>query len=60
MEAVQSVAVPFVQIGNRRALTFEQLASDSELAAFVKRFPDSWERDIAKMAMLFIEPAPVT
>lgn len=52
-----SAPIPFKQYGNRRCLTGLQLCESPELAAFVKRFPDSfepgpWDLDI----ILFVEP----
>lgn len=51
-----SGAVPFVQIGNRRGLTKTQLVERPELAAFVKRFPASFEVSFNLDVVFFIEP----
>lgn len=51
-----SVPVPFVRIGNRRALTDKQLMEDEGLADFIARFPDSFERSEMDYAWLFVEP----
>jgi hypothetical protein len=39
-----SVEAPFVIIGNRQALTFEQLFEHQWLLDFVRRFPNCFER----------------
>lgn len=52
----ESVAVPFVTVGNRRGLTRLQLAEYSYLRAFVEKFPASFEVTNAFDVVLFIEP----
>jgi hypothetical protein len=52
----ENIAIPFVQIGNRRALTATQCRRDPNLAEFVRLFPDSFEPQRNLDAMLFIEP----
>lgn len=47
--------VPFIQVGNRQALTCSQLVEDPSLADFVKRFPDSFEKDIYLDVIFFKE-----
>jgi hypothetical protein len=54
--AFVNIAVPFISCGNRRCLTAEQLCEHTELAAFVRRFPASFEFDPNKMVWLFVEP----
>jgi hypothetical protein len=39
----ESVAVPFVTIGNRQALTYEQLFEHQWLMDFVRNFPTCFE-----------------
>jgi hypothetical protein len=51
----QSVPVPFVKIGNRRALTDKQLCEDPELKALVDRFPKSFEYDPELCVSFFVE-----
>ena len=51
-----SAAVPFVQLGNRRCLTDQQLHADDQLADFVQRFASSFEYDPTLMVHIFIEP----
>ena len=53
----ETVAVPFVTVGNRRGLTALQLAQHNYLRDFVRRFPDSFEPVYALDVILFIEPA---
>lgn len=48
--------VPFIKVGNRRALTGLQLMQEPSLADFVKRFPDSFEYAYDMDVALFIEP----
>lgn len=54
-----SIKVPFTTVGNRRCLTHLQLMEDPDLMAFVERFPDSFEHDILRDAMWFIEPGDI-
>lgn len=54
--SVISSPVPFVRVGNRRALSDEQLVECPYLADFVRRFSASFERDDNARAYLFIEP----
>lgn len=55
----ETIAVPFVKVGNRRGLTDEQLEEAPWLVAFVKRFSDSFEYDSHQSVWLFIEsPQP--
>lgn len=42
---MHSVEVPFIQYGNARVLTTEQLMNDPCLADFVKRFSDCFRWD---------------
>lgn len=56
MPKFESMEVPFVTIGNRRALTGLQMAQDPYLAEFVKRFPDSFEYATNMDVAFFIEP----
>lgn len=56
---VESVKVPFVIVGNRRALMDFQLAQNPDLWDFVQRFRDSFERDYLSRSWLFIEPSMV-
>lgn len=44
MGKFESVAVPFVTIGNRQCLTDKQLAEDPYLAEFVQRLRNCFER----------------
>lgn len=55
MSEYESVAVPFVKIGNRRALTDEQLANDPYLEDLVRAFPQSFERADNLCIWLFVE-----
>ena len=55
-ELTETVEVPFVKTGNRRALTEEQLVQLPWLRSFVERFPESFERDPTLRMFLFIEP----
>lgn len=52
----ESACIPFKRIGNRRGLTGLQLMEDPELAAFVKRFPKSFEYAHNMDVAFFIEP----
>ena len=52
----ETVAVPFVMVGNRRGLTCQQLAEHDYLRDFVERFPQSFERDLVFDVWLFVEP----
>lgn len=56
MSRFETVEVPFVKIGNRRALTGLQMMQEPWLADFVKRFPDSFEYAQDMDAAFFIEP----
>lgn len=53
----QSLPLPLATVGNRRMVTFRQAAEDSEIEAFVKRFPQSFEKDDAAQVFWFIEPS---
>ena len=55
MPNFSSEALPFVKIGNRRGFTGMQLIENKELADFVKRFPNRFERNGYYDSMLFIE-----
>lgn len=55
-ERFETVEVPFVKVGNRRALTGLQLMQEPWLTDFVKRFPDSFEYAPDMDAAFFIEP----
>ena len=57
-ELAETVEVPFIKVGNRRALTEEQLVRQPWLRGFVERFPGSFERDPVMRLFLFIEPEP--
>ena len=48
--------VPFRKIGNRRMVSFEQMASDSDLKEFVRQFPESFGIMQAAQVAMFIEP----
>ena len=52
----ETVAVPFVTVGNRRALTATQLMEHVWLKEFVDRFRTSFEYHPLLDVMLFIEP----
>jgi hypothetical protein len=51
-----TVEVPFVQIGNRRGLTREQLEENPWLLDFYKRFQHCFELHHSMDAVVFIEP----
>lgn len=51
----ETVEVPFVTIGNRRALTDEQLMSNVWLMHFLVRFKHRFERDARRQCWLLIE-----
>jgi len=51
-----SAPVPFIIVGNRRALTDVQIHEDQAVADFVKIFSLSFERDYTRSIWLFIEP----
>jgi hypothetical protein len=55
-ERYESVAIPFVKIGNRRGLTGLQLVQEPWLQEFVDRFPASFEYVPNLDAAIFIEP----
>lgn len=57
MPEFTSEAVPFQTSGNRRFLSDRQLREDGYLAAFVRRFPASFERDDVRFLWWFVEPA---
>ena len=59
-ENYEAHPVPFVTVDNRRCLTAMQLAESPELAAFVRRFPASFETDPARDVVWFIEPEAVS
>ncbi len=52
---VDSVAVPFIQLGNKRCLTDKQLCEDEDLNAFVKRFSGSFEYNPTLRVWVFTE-----
>ena len=52
----ESVAIPFVKIGNRRGLTGLQLMQFPWLQEFVDRFPASFEYVPDLDVAIFIEP----
>jgi len=56
MAEYETVAVPFVTIGNRRGLTAMQIVEHEYLAKLVRMFPDSFEYHPLADVMLFIEP----
>lgn len=56
MSGFESVPVPFVYAGNRRALTDQQLADDPYLRQFVETFAGAFERDDDRQLWLFIDP----
>jgi len=58
MSEFETVEVPFVQIGNRRGLTREQVEDNPWLLDFVRAFPASFEPAIDQDALLYIEPVP--
>jgi hypothetical protein len=51
--------VPFIKVGDRRALTRRALAEQSELAQFVKRFAHCFEVDPHTDLLLFLEHGQV-
>lgn len=50
-----NVPIPFVTVGNRRALTDLQLEQNPELNDFVNRFRDNFERDHLREIWILIE-----
>lgn len=58
MNAERSVAVPFIMVGNRRALSFKQLYEDTCLMGFVARFKHCFESGLPDglCVWFFIEP----
>lgn len=56
MSGFEDAEVPFVQIGNRRGLTAEQIADTPWLADFYRRFKQQFEVAMDVDAVLFIEP----
>lgn len=52
----ESAEVPFIQIGNRRALTRMQLEDNPELMRFYQTFKRCFEVALDIDAVLFIEP----
>lgn len=51
----ESAPIPFITLGNRRCLTDRQLCEDAELAAFVTRFRQCFEYDIAARVYRWVE-----
>ncbi len=60
MAAYETVEVPFINIGNRRALSDEQVCNVSWLSDFLKAFPSSFEHDEQRHLWWFIEPEAPT
>lgn len=56
MAKYESVPVPFIQVGKRRALSDFQLMLDPSLVDFVRRFASSFEYDPVGCYYFFIEP----
>lgn len=52
----ESVEIPFVNVGNRRGLTGQQIVEQPWLQEFIKRFPCSFEPMFVADILLFIEP----
>lgn len=52
---IESVAIKFQLVGNRRCLTLLQLQEDRELAAFVNRFAHCFEYDPSRNVLWFKE-----
>lgn len=46
MSDYQTIAVPFITVGNRQVLTREQLCNEPHLAKFVKSFPACFEQSL--------------
>lgn len=55
MSHFASAEVPFVKLGNRRALTADQLAENPELADFVTLFSHCFEYDPLGEMYVFLE-----
>lgn len=55
MAQFASAEVPFVKLGNRRALMAHQLAENPELADFVTRFSHCFEYDQLGEMYVFLE-----
>lgn len=53
--AFESQEVPFIKIGNRRALSDLQIAENSHLAAFFALFNGCFERDDEQFVWLLLE-----
>ena len=56
MAQFEDVEVPFIKIGNRRALTGLQIMQEPWLKEFIERFPASFEFCINQDCAFFIEP----
>jgi len=56
MSDYETVAVPFIAVGNRRGLSRHQIEEVSWLAEFYNMFKDSFEIDCATDTCIFIEP----
>ena len=56
MPKFESVAIPFLIIGNRRGLSDWQILCSPIAADFIGVFPHCFERDDANQVWLFIEP----
>lgn len=52
----QTVAVPFIQFGNRRGLTMQQFMENDWLVDLVRRFPAQFEYVPNTEILLLIEP----
>jgi len=52
----ETVEVPFVTIGNRRGLTYQQMMQYPHLRDFYNRFKSSFEVCLNADAVLLIEP----
>lgn len=53
MSVYSSEAVPFVLVGNKQALTDQQLAEQPWLCEFIRRFPHCFERSERYMCYFF-------
>lgn len=56
MSDFETIEIPFITIGNQRALTFRQLAEAPALVEFVETFRHCFEIDELRQAALYCPP----